>query len=913
MKNLHLRQEIIDRLIAMFQLKDRGDFLRAGVCPNCGKKDLYTLAAHPWTVKCGRLNNCGFEGKVKELFPDLFADLHQKYPESPQKPTATADAYLELHRGLNPRLLKGSYRQGSFYEPRTKKGTATVLFDIDRDKDISMERFIETLYLPDEAGERVARKQHFKGKHRGLFWSPPTQTLNPGDTVYITEACIDALSLQQNQLKAVAILSCVNYPEHSLQKFDPSRQITWVLALDGDKAGREYAVKHYRRMTKEGYRVQATDISGKDGKDWNDLHMLGKLTSKDMSEYLYRGELLVADSAINKALLIWRQKELQSFPVEFDRRTFWFAMNLDKLSKAFEQLDRNDQHDDKTEAEKRDIAARQAGTLAEIANCSVDFLYYQQNRLTDDSWYYAKIRFPHWGRSIKNTFSGAQISAGAEFKKRLISIAPGALFTGKSEQLDRLVKNQVYNIKTVDTIDFIGYSKEHEAYIFNDKAVHQGRVIDINDEDYFEIGSIAIKSLSRSPELQIGLAHKYNPDWTQLVWQAFGAKGLVTVAFWFGSLFAEQIRKAQSTYPFFELVGEPGAGKSTLIEFLWLLCGRYDWEGIDPRKATGAGLWRSIAQVSNLPVVMLEADREGESSAKAMDWDIFKTAYNGRTTRTRGVKNSGNDTMDMPFRGSLMISQNAEVNASEAILQRIVHVRLTRDGHSGTGKTAAEWLSRVDISEVSYFLIKATTKAKEILETFAHYQHGYERQLLNRPEIKTVRIAKNHAQIMALVHALALVVDLKQEQLSATLAELEKMAIAREKAIGDDHPMIAQFWETFYFLNDLLAKKRTLAEQSAHAPVADFHDDGNLATVTQASIDHTYTPGLNHSKDPQLIAVNLNEYREACGRHNQELPLMTDLKRLLKSSRSHKFVDTKCVNSAITDKAKKCWVFENPG
>jgi ABC-type uncharacterized transport system ATPase component len=35
----------------------------------------------------------------------------------------------------------------------------------------------------------------------------------------------------------------------------------------------------------------------------------------------------------------------------------------------------------------------------------------------------------------------------------------------------------------------------------------------------------------------------------------------------FGSLFAEQIRAAQSSYPFLEVVGEAGAGKSTLIEF----------------------------------------------------------------------------------------------------------------------------------------------------------------------------------------------------------------------------------------------------------------------------------------------------------------------------------------------------------
>ncbi|MCY7297318.1 hypothetical protein, partial [Alteromonas sp. a30] len=50
----------------------------------------------------------------------------------------------------------------------------------------------------------------------------------------------------------------------------------------------------------------------------------------------------------------------------------------------------------------------------------------------------------------------------------------------------------------------------------------------------------------------------------------------------------------------------------------------------------------------------------------------------------------------------------------------------------------------------------------------------------------------------------------------------------------------------------------------------------------------------------------------------QQIPLLSDLKKHLKSSRSRKFIEIKNVNSAIahkpntysTSKSVKCWVFE---
>jgi hypothetical protein len=81
------------------------------------------------------------------------------------------------------------------------------------------------------------------------------------------------------------------------------------------------------------------------------------------------------------------------------------------------------------------------------------------------------------------------------------------------------------------------------------------------------------------------------------------------------------------------------------------------------------------------------------------------------------------------------------------------------------------------------------------------------------------------------------------------------MALERQEAINDDHPMVREFWEAFDYL------------------------DGD---------DH---PKLNHSHDPALIAVNLNHFVQVAADRRQQIPLLRDLKAVLRNSKRRKFVE----------------------
>lgn len=67
---------------------------------------------------------------------------------------------------------------------------------------------------------------------------------------------------------------------------------------------------------------------------------------------------------------------------------------------------------------------------------------------------------------------------------------------------------------------------------------------------------------------------------------------------------------------------------------------------------------------------------------------------------------------------------------------------------------------------------------------------------------------------------------------------------------------------------------------------------------------------LNHARNPAAaIAINLPQVRSSAAAYGMVLPDIADLRRLLRVSRSPRFVAIKAVNSERTRNTVKCWVF----
>lgn len=895
-------QAIIQRLQDTYGLKvaQNGKYLTAGRCPACGEPEAYAKLENPYLLLCGRLNKCGAVHTAKELFPDLYGNWSDRYPVTDENPTAAADAYLTNMRGFSLIRVRGWYTQENYYDRDLKAGSATVRFVLPNGA--QWERLIDR---PERFGKK---KAHFrKGQsYQGQWWAPPGIDLTIQDEIWIVEGIFDAIALLHNDVITCSSMSTNNYPSKALEDLAKACEAAkkhrpkLVWAYDGDKAGQEFIAKHVEYAKKAGWTCEAAIIpqTKKRKCDWNEAHQEGLLGSENLKNYRYHGALIICKSPFERAQLMWSRRNTRMFHFFHNTRLYWFQYDDEKYVKAMrtidEQLENGDIRPDYEEeggfeSWKKGEALRRSGSVVEIANCAFSALYYQANYITDESWYYFKVEFPHRREPVKNTFTGSQIAAGAEFKKRLLGIAPGAIFTGTTDQLNQILKEQTEGIEEVETIDFVGYSKAHSAYVFEDLAISNGRLYPLNEQDYFELDKLSIKTLNKSVELSINPKVKeFDTSWIQALQTAFGAKGLVSLVFWFGSLFAEQIREQYKSFPFFELVGQAGAGKSTMLEFFWKLYGRSNYEGFDPNKATVAARARYFGQVSNMPVVLIESDREEQDSAhaKQFDWDELKTAYNGRSIRSRGVKNNGNETYDPPFRGAIVISQNNRIDASEAILTRIVHCFVTREGQTSQTKAAAELLERMPIEHVSQFVLMAAQAEHQVMTCLAENLEKYELILSADPDVRTIRIIKNHALMLALLDALQKVVSIDERFVAAGINEIMAMARERQRSINNDHPTVAQFWETVEYLEDM----------------------GGICRV-------------NHSATPDSeIAINLNHFAKVADQQRQQVAQIKELRKYLEASKSHKFIGYKTVRSAIlsdeepltntmTSKLLKCWVF----
>lgn len=912
-----------------FKLSQTRKHLQKGKCPSCGHKSLWTYAETPWVIKCERMNNCGFEDHAKDLYPDFFNSWTERYqepekakPVAEQNPHAAADAYLKLHRGFDLARIAGTYTQETYFDSRADNGrgagTATVRFQVG---DSWWERLIDRPWRFGKKKANFATGKSYAGHWWALpglsFAAPrpdtPADAPKPPKELWLVEGIFDAIALAHRGFAAVALMSCNNYPVHALEalrkllnaegKLVPEPTLVW--ALDGDKAGRDYTVKHVARAREDEWECEAAQIPqrGPKKRDWNDLHLAGLLEPKNVDEYRYHGALLLADSAKDKALLMYHHSGRTSFDMQFKNRMYWFSLDLEAFGKAKENIEKAKKGGECTEekaSEMLEEALASSNTLTQIANCLPEALYYQRNELTDEAWYYFRVSFPDDRPPIKGTFTSGQLTAASEFEKRLLHMAPGAMFSGSSNQLRRLMQQQLENPKVVQTIDYIGYAATHKAYILGKVAVREGEIHEANAEDYFDFSRLSIKSLQKSINLQINTDREaYDRSWVVHLWTAFGAKGFVALAFWFASLFAEQIRAEQQSFPFLEIVGEPGAGKSTLLQFLWKLCGR-DYEGFDPAKSTSAGRLRTFTQVSNLPIVLIESDREtkngNQAHVRAFDWDELKDAYNGNPIRTTGVKTGGNETYDPPFRASIVISQNNQVQASQAVMERICHMTFDTKGHTPASYDAARALEKVAIEQVSGFILACLKREAEAVKVITGTHDEYVAHLLAIDGVHKPRIAKNHAQLLSAARALRTVVRITDEQFAQVQARIETMARERQQAINADHPLVQEFWESFDYLNGL-----------------------PLNTV-QGPKD---VPRLNHSRDADLIAVNLNEFVEMASTHRQQVPALAELKKVLRTSKTRAFFDIKTVNSAIKTRTDEtgcevgrtayCWVFKAPG
>jgi Toprim-like len=862
-----------------------GEYLRGGECPECKQKELWTKLSQPFHLFCGRLSKCGVELSVKDLMPELFEKFNEKYEATPEEPNKTADAYLSLKRGFDLEKIQGWYEQTNWWRPYANKGTAAVRFYLDKEKGIYFERFVEDVTVTDKAtGRKKPKNKDFsEGTRKGLWWQPPTLTIEDNSKIIWTEGILDAIALVMNGYNAISILSASSFPDVSIQPY-LGKGIEWVLGLDTDKAGIDYALKHAKKLRDLGEKVTIL-ATREDGSkcDWNDLHLDKKLSEADMTRYEILGGITFAEDKKDKAFytFLLNNEKRSHFCIDFKNSTYSVTIDLQNYAEdSFVMVGSEDQRDS---AKRR--AFNDHAKLKRIAEFKLNYSYHQKPENGDEGRYVFRVDFANHAPSQELILPSSAFSSATKFRECALKVA-GAMFEGETHDVIYLYKQWMRHWKkTVVTLDYVGYDLKNRAYIFNDLAIKNGKIIKLNEEGYFYLQGIGIKTqLENGQRISQSEPVNFLPDFEK----AYGMVGLVSLTWNLGALFAEQIRERHSSYPFFELIGEGSSGKSHLVDMLCKLLGR-DANVFDPLKSSNAARMRRFADTSNMPVICNEAEHEDRSHSAKISWNDLKDLFEGVIGRSIGVKSNDNQTKTPRFRAALMIVQNITINAGEAFLTRVIHQRLDRSHHTQEGRDADVRLMQLQKEDLSGWMVNVLKQETVILKRFFEAYEKHNRKMQQAGQLKIQRVIHNHSQLLALADCLPLVIPISVEKLEALKKHIAQMAVDREITLQQDHPIVQQFWDTYHYLNQ---------------PKMMVDDDAGYDKVVENPLNHSVNPDKE-------IAVSLNEFREWCSNKRQELLDEQDLKRHLRTSTNPKFIDSNVpIYSRHKKKTLRVWVFK---
>ena len=876
------------------------DYLQEGLCPKCGKDELWAYRESPWVLYCGRKNKCGETFHVRERYNHLFENFTERFPATEDDPNASARAYLRDDRGFDTGLLSGWYSQEQL-RLEDKTTAQSIRFQVN--SNCYWARLIDA----DDIRKNNGKKAKVVGKYKGECWTPTKQIINDGDKVWITEGIFKSIALlhcqyEKSDIKTVSSLSANNLCIDFIKRHT-DRNITWIVALDNDPAGISGSIKYVEALKDLGERVLVALPEGKH--DWDDEFRLKNLNDTYFKNALWRGQYLTSGSALEKSFWLYVKSGFSHTVIE-NNHQLWRSCLRDRKDKTsmikFDEAYHTNKEPLYTDPLHDIDSAIKMFAMGydtqPVSNCLPIFLYAEINPLTDEKQYFFRVTFPNRKGTYLAGFSANDLDCPANFKRSILAKVTGARISANTTDMEIMKKNWFdggTGPEEIRTLPYVGYDKETGAYAFPDFGYHQDKMVKKNKEGYLDFQSVSLKcSLKLHSDNGYHTGNKsFNPDWYNDFYYIWENRGLAALSWWTGSLFAEQIRKRQEGYPLLEMSGDRETGKTTMVKHLWRLLGLSKYEGVDPQKMNEKALARKSVQLSNLPLVLTEGDRNESSGRSMFAYDWLKTAWEGGLMHGMGAKTHGFEVIEADFKGTGMIIQNLSVDGSDALLSRIVHLHMEATGYNPEVEKRLLKIRSMPVEDLASYRNEILTRETELLDTyFKEYEqaHNHLAERSRKSDAKiTGRVLQNHAQIMAWAHTLQTILSkdlITDTQLKHFKSYLWERCRDRQRRLQSEHPMLQQFWDYYEILNW----------------------DATMISGKAIEIEK-----LNHLTGSGRIAVNLPEFDQACGDRKLQRFNMAELRQLFPNSTTHRFIEHKKVRTKLTNKKRTtydCWIFQ---
>lgn len=678
--NTELIIKILERVREKYsspKTKECTDSLQNLVCPACGKSSGYIYFRNPWKIKCNKLNSCGATSSLRDLFPDLFQTIEKLCPPVPHDPHRPARAYLES-RGLRQSLLGLSF----FYWKQIRKtASGGVMFDVGRDSN-GKTIFNGRLFNPP-AGEG---KTHNTGSTSGVYWCHPGRKINPDEPVYVTEGVLDALSLIEMGVQAIAVLSSGQDP--SKLRLDGFKKL--VAAFDSDKAGCS-ALSRWMDFFKN--RCSISGVLPDKGRDWNDILMeargqnVKEYFEKRLPEYSFNADLVLCKTAQDylDKFLSFKGFSPQLFAFG---GVYYYAKAQHKGAEFF---------------------------AVPVSDFTVETDYYLLDESIKDRrvYRYGLSVYPKGRKRIQAVFEAKELSTTKELVTAMLARARCA-WSGDSAATNLFCGMIVRsNARELRQLQSLGYDEKTNSYVFPEFMIDpSGKMVAPSDGLYSFPGGVHVRPVQVKTSISPSRGIPSKDLWSLLL-AAWGNRAAVSVAWLVSSWFVHRVRSKTGFFPFLSLFHDPQTGKSALMRALNRMQG-VDEEGLTMTKAdTIKGLTRKLGQKNSLFTGLSEVNRDENSK---LPIDAVLAWYDGSPLATRAAFTSGNEVVEIPFLGSVMFCQNEEPFLTQPQKERVISLRFEKERMSPDTRAAFMKLVCVPPCELAHFFVDVM-RSRELIES----------------------------------------------------------------------------------------------------------------------------------------------------------------------------------------------------
>ncbi|MBF0397986.1 MAG: toprim domain-containing protein [Desulfobacterales bacterium] len=811
--------------------KHKNKYIQGLKCPACKKNEAWTYTDKPLALICQRGNECYTVTPIKEVYPDLFNSFGKLYPVTPGNPYATATAYL-ISRDINIDGLE--YFQGKW----TVEGVdcPTVAFKIDNN--FSYHRLI------DYNGKDKGR---FQGNYKDKVWKP--KELDYSKDIWITEGIIDAISLVQSGIQAIAILSSSHMPEQFYISIK-DKKVSYVLAFDNDEAGNRAIDKHldFFKQHDISYKTALTPK----GKDWNDCLVSGFLNESKKEKFIedcfWRGRLSQAQNV----------KDFHEiFSEHYQNERIGFYIGLLEYKGGYWEIS--------TKAEGTGDNRRTLPIYTKLSDFTLNTLFSIKDSSIEyetDISHIIEVRKKNQKHRIK--FTANELTQNSDFKKKLMKGAK-VLWLGENIKHSNLIAEYLLKQKApiVRKIQANGYDKESHCYIFSDFMYDtDGNRLKINKEGFFEKhGIYSIKDelvISDYEEVNIG-------QFLHLIKIVYGVKAWLMVGYYISTLFAHIIYEhcGYKAFPIFSLSGAAHTGKSTITDLLNAV-GFHSWQGLSMNdQNTRKAILKHLSKKYSIPIPLLESNGQ----LYGITENQLLNAYHWMSLYERSKTTNDNETYSLPFKTGLVFVQNVEPFTLKTVKQRIASIEFMINDSTEESKEAMTTLKKYTLKQLAGIGHQILTRRKDFESKLPDYVRSIQ-DVLDKEGINIERVAYSYAIALSGFVLLADLINYEYNQ-EEVFDETVKWANRKLDTAINQSELAEQFLDAFETLKNKRMEHGFKINHGEHYLEDEKFYYIRLSEVLKVMNEERYTFASNHKISDELKKHERFE-KDNCNKKSKE-------------------------------------------